>query len=253
MLRRLAAFTLVTLFLASCGKTETPEAPAPAAPPDAVQALMLTYETVLGPDRSVRFQVASDGTFVRLGNEAENWRLFDTKNRTITFVDQTAGTATEVTFDDALAERKRLLDEAPAEGTPTASVVEGPGEPERGHPTHRVQINVGSFSREIVLSTDLLLPGDFFAMKVVTDPLDPRYASILREVLPVLVRQNGTLLSETNRLEIENGEPVTATTKLVTVTTVQLSRKAFEVPDNITVTKKGATAPEAAPSASPEK
>jgi hypothetical protein len=233
------------VLLSSCAQKETAETPAPPqTPPDAIQTLMLTYETELGPETSARFQVASDGTFVRLGNETEKWRLFDTKNRTITFVDQTAGTATEVTFDEALGELNRKLAEIPAEGAPTATVVEGPGEPERGHPTHRIRVDVGSFSREITLSKDLLLPGEFFAMKVITDPLDPRYAPILKDVVPVLVRQNGTLLSETSRLEVEGGEPVTATTKLVSVTTVQLSRKAFELPDGITVTKKGDVSPE---------
>lgn len=244
-LRRLAAFSMIVLLLAACGgKEKTAEAPQPEMPSDAVQALMLVYETVIGPEnRSVRFQVASDGTFVRLGNETENWRLFDTKARTITFVDQTAGTATEVTFDGALAERTALLATAPAEGTPTASIVEGPGEPERGKATHRIHITVGSFTREILLSKDPLLPGEFFAMKAVTEPLDPRYASIMKDVLPALVRQNGTLLSETNVLEIEGGGTVTATTKLVSVTTVQMSRKAFAVPDNIVVTKKVAEPP----------
>jgi len=231
LLARFTAAAFSCLLLAACTKPEKAEAPQPAAPPDALQALMLTYETVVMPDnKSVRFQVASDGTFVRLGNESGNWRLFDTKNRTITFVDQAAGTVSTVGFDQALAGRMKQLAESPTEGMPTAKVTEGPGEPERGHPTQRVNIEVGKFSREIVLSTDVLLPGEFYAMKVVTDPLDPRYASIMKDVLPVLVRQNGTLLSETNRLEMENGEPITATTKLVNVTTVQLSRKAFEVP-----------------------
>jgi len=243
---------LTGLLLLSCGQKETAEVPArPQTPSDSIQTLMLTYETQLGPETSARFQVASDGTFVRLGNETEKWRLFDTKKRTITFVDQTAGTATEVTFDAALAELNRKLAEVPAEGTPAASVVEGPGEPERGHPTHRIRINVGSFSREITLSKDPLLPGEFFAMKVITDPLDPRYAPILKDVVPVLVRQNGTLLSETSHLEVEEGEPVTATTKLVSVTTVQLSRKAFELPDGITVTETTG-APAEAPAAATE-
>lgn len=245
MKRSLVTLAIATLILAACGGgDERAEAPAPPQqPPDSVQALMLTYETVLSPDgRTARFHVASDGTFVRLGNETESWRLFDTKNRTITFVDQAAGTATEVSFDDAVAERGRQLADAPTEGAPTASVVEGPGEPERGHATHRVHVKVGTFSREIILSKEVLLPGELFAMKVVTDPVDPRYASILRDITPVLLRQNGTLLSETNRLELPDGEPVTATTKLVSVSTVPLSREAFAVPDTIKVTKKSGAA-----------
>lgn len=249
-LHQFAALSLAIFLLVSCGKGEKAESPAPPPADDAVQALMLTYETVIMPEqKSIRFQVASDGAFVRLGNETENWRLFDTKNETITFVDQTSGIATEVTFQDALAERTRMLAAAPVEGAPSASIVEGPGEPERGHPTHRVHIKVGTYSREIVLSTDRLLPDEFFAMKIATDPLDSRYASIMKDVMPVLVRQTGTLLSETNQLTFEEGEPITATTTLVSVTTIQLSRKAFSVPDNISVTKENATATETAPPA----
>lgn len=239
-------FALLVLLLAGCGKGETPVTDTSIEPhPDAVQTLMLTYETVIMPDnRTVRFQVASDGNLVRLGNETETWRLFDTRNRTITFVDQTAGTATVVSFDDAVAEMNRKLAgvEVPTEGAPTVSVVEGPGEPQKGHPTHRVFVEFGSFSRELLLSKDLLLPGEFFAMKVATDPHDARYASIMKDILPVLVRQNGTLLSETNRLDLPDGEPVSATTKLVSVTTIQLSKKAFALPDNITVTTKSSEA-----------
>jgi len=252
-LARFAAASFTCLFLAACAKPEQAEAPQPAAPPDAVQALMLTYETVITPDnKSVRFQVASDGTYVRLGNESENWRLFDTKNRTITFVNQTAGSVSTVNYDQALAERTKQLAAAPTEGMPTATVTEGPGEPERGHPTHRVNIDVGKFSREIVLSTDVLLPGEFYAMKVVTDPLDVRYASIMKDVLPVLVRQNGTLLSETNRFEVEDGNTLTATTKLVSVTTVQLSRKLFEVPVASAAPPAAPATPAADSTAAPE-
>lgn len=231
---------LVLLLAPACKKTEEAETTAPPEARDSVEALMLTYETTISPDnQSVRFQVASDGTFVRLGNETEKWRLFDTKNRTIVFVDQTAGTATEVSYDDAITERTAMLGEVSPEGAPTATITEGPGEPDKGQPTHRVDIAVGNFTRQLILSENTLLPGEFFAMKLVTDPVDSRYASILKDVMPTLLRQNGTLLSETNTLKISDTESITATTKLLSVTMIQLSRKAFDVPDNVTLTKKG--------------
>ena len=232
---------LISLTLVACGGTET------TTPPDSAQAatagvdtLMLTYETVISPDgKTVRFQVVSDGNFVRLGNETESWRLFDTKRRMITFVDQTAGTAREVSYDDALAERMAMLNETDTSGTPSPSVVDGPGAPEKGHPTRRIRIDVGNFSRELVLSDDELLPREFFAMKVVTDSIDPRYASIMKHVLPTLLRQTGTLLSETNELTLSEEESITAVTKLISVNTTPLAPEAFRLPDGISPTSAG--------------
>lgn len=252
--RRLATPALalsITILVAACGGDEAPVATTPQPPRDSVEALMLTYETVIAPEgKSARFQVASDGTFVRLGNETERWRLFDTKNRTIVYVDQTEGVATEVSWDEALAERTELLGQLVPEGAPSATVVEGPGEPDKSQPTRRVMITVGNFTRELIVSENTLLPSEFFAMKLVTDPVDPRYASIMKDVMPTLLRQKGTLLSEVNTLKISDEESITVTTRLVSVTTIQLSRKALAVPENVTLTKKVNTPQE--PAASPE-
>lgn len=235
----------LVILLASCRGSEVPATTtSSAAPPDRVQMLMLTYETVFEPDtRTMRFQISSDGSRVRLGNEAEQWRLFDTTKGTITFVDEIAKTARTVTYDQALTERTALIAQSVSETTPDASVVDGPGEPDRGHPTRKVSISVGNFKRDLILSEQTLLPSQFFAMKIVTDPMDPKHAGIMRDVMPTLLRQTGTLISEINVLTFSEGETVSATTTLVSVNTIPLTGQTFELPEGIAFVDETAAVP----------
>ena len=233
------------ILVAGCGgPDEAATTTAPADPSESATTLLLTYETVFEPDtKTMRFQIASDGSLVRLGNETEQWRLFNTTQKTITFVDEIAKTARTVSYDSALTERTAMIEGSVNETTPTASVVDGPGEPDRGHPTRKISISVGNFQRDLVLSEQTLLPGEFFAMKIVTDPMDPKHAGIMRDVMPTLLRQTGTLISESNVLTFSEGDPVTAITTLISVDTIPLVSETFALPEGIVPIEEEAETP----------
>lgn len=204
--------------------------PPPPPPPPTVAATVLVYETVVTPEnRSFRWQVLSDGTHVRFGDEAENWRLFDTRAKTIAFVDETRRTWRSVTFDDALAARRRLLETPLPEGAPRATVTEEPLGIVDGRGATKVSVAAGGYRRALVISTDPMLPSSTLAMKLVTDPLESEYAGMLKDLLPVLLLKNGTTLSDRNEITWEGGA-MAVETRLVSVNANTLPKSLFEVP-----------------------
>ncbi|MGK2856753.1 MAG: hypothetical protein ACSLFQ_06045 [Thermoanaerobaculia bacterium] len=212
--------------LASCREPASPSSP----PPPSVAATVLVYETVVIPeDRSFRWQVLTDGTHVRFGDEAENWRLFDTHAGTITFVDEARRSWRSVKFDDALAARKRLLETPLPEGAPRARVSEAPLGVIDGRDAVAITVEAGGYRRALVLSTGALLPAGSLAMKAVTDPLEPESAGMLRDLLPRLLAKEGTTLSDRNEVTYEGGAMVVET-RLVSVKANTLPKSLFEVP-----------------------
>lgn len=191
---------------------------------------MLVYETVVTPEnRSFRWQVLTDGMHVRFGDEAESWRLFDTRAKTITFVDETRRTWRSVTFDEALAARRRLLETPLPEGAPRATVTEVPLGIVDGRGATKVAVEADGYRRALVLSADPILPASTLAMKMVTDPLEPEYAGMLKDLLPVLLLKNGTTLSDRNEITWEGGA-MAVETRLVSVKANTLPKSLFEVP-----------------------
>ena len=205
-------------------------APPPPPPPPTVAATVLVYETVVTPEnRSFRWQVLTDGTRVRFGDEAESWRLFDAGAKTITFVDETRRTWRSVTFDEALDARRSLLQTPLPEGAPRAQVTEEALGLVDGRDAVKVSVEAGGYRRALVLSTGTLLPAGSLAMKTVTDPLEPDYAGMLRDLLPVLLAKNGTTLSDRNEVTHAGGA-MAIETRLVSVRANSLPKSLFEVP-----------------------
>ncbi len=191
---------------------------------------MLVYETVVSPEnRSFRWQVLTDGTRVRFGDEAESWRLFDTHAKTIAFVDETRRTWRSVTFDEALGERRRLLDTPLPEGAPRARVTEEALGPVEGRDAVGVSVEAGGYRRTLVLSKEAILPAGSAAMKLATDPLEPEYAGMLRDLLPVLLTKEGTTLSDRNEITWDGGA-MRVETRLISVRANTLPKSLFEVP-----------------------
>ncbi|MCM2316807.1 MAG: DUF4412 domain-containing protein [Thermoanaerobaculia bacterium] len=205
-------------------------APPPPPPPPTVAATVLVYETVVTPEnRSLRWQVLTDGNRVRFGDEAESWRLFDARAKTVTFVDETRRTWRSMTFDEALSARRRLLETPLPEGAPRARVTEEPLGLVDGRGAVKVTVEAGGYRRALVLSTGTMLPAGSLAMKSATDPLEPEYAGMLRDLLPVLLAKDGTMLSDRNEVAYEGGA-MSVETRLVSVRANNLPKSLFEVP-----------------------
>lgn len=193
-------------------------------------ATVLVYETVVGHEnRLFRWQVVTDGERVRFGDDADRWRLFDTRARTIVFIDDTRRTQRTVTFEDALASRERLLAASLPEGAPRAVVSEEPAGIVDGREATRVTIVAGGYKRTLVYSTASLLPAPASVMKWTTDPIEPEYAGVIRDLMPAIVSKTGTLLADRNEIAYEGGA-MAVETRLVSVERSRLPRSLFQVP-----------------------
>jgi hypothetical protein len=220
---------LLVLLLALALACREPAPPKPPPPP-AVAATVLVYETVVAHEhRSFRWQVVTDGVRVRFGDEAERWRLIDTKARTIAFVDQSRRTNRIVSYDLALAARETLLAAPLPQGAPLAKVSEEPAGLVDGRDALRVSVEAGGYKRTMLFSTAPILPATASAMKWATDPIDTEYAGVIRDLMPAIVSKQGTLLADRNEITYAGGV-MAVETHLVSVTTSRLPKSLFELP-----------------------
>jgi hypothetical protein len=225
--RRLATALAAALALAlSCREP----APPPPPPPPTVAATVLVYETSVAPEnRTFRWQVLTDGTRVRFGDDAESWRLFDMAARTVTFVDETRRSWRSRSFDDVLAARGALLETPLPDATPRARVSEEPLGVAEGREVIGIRVEAGGYRRLLVVSKAPMLPAGSLALKWATDPLEPTNAGMLRDFLPALLGKEGTTVSDRNELTWEGGS-MSVETKLVSVRPNIVPKSIFEVP-----------------------
>jgi hypothetical protein len=217
--KSLIFFALVLALALACREQEPP----PPPPPPSVAATVLVYETVVGHEnRSFRWQVLTDGERVRFGDDADRWRLFDSRAKTITFVDQIRRTTRNVSFDEALAARTKLLAAPLPEGAPRARVIDG-------RDALRVSVEAGGYRRTMHFSAAPILPASTSTMKWATDPIEAEYAGVIRDLMPAIVSKQGTLLSDRNEITYDGGA-MSIETRLVSVTRSRLPKSLFVVP-----------------------
>lgn len=220
---------LLILLFALAFACREPEPPAPPPPPT-VAATVLVYETVVAHEnRTIRWRVMTDGERVRFGDEAERWRLIDTKARTIVTVDDSRRTTRSMTFDAALAARTALLAAPLPQGAPRATVTEDAAGMIDGREALRVSVEAGGYKRTMLFSSVPILPAAASAMKWATDPIDAEYAGVIRDLMPAVVSKQGTLLADHNEVTYAGGS-MSIDTRLVSVTPSRLPKSLFELP-----------------------
>jgi hypothetical protein len=226
-MRLRGAIALAALALTLACREPAPQQP---PPPPAVAATVLVYETVVAHEhRSYRWQVVTDGVRVRFGDEAERWRLIDTKARTIAFVDQSRRTTRIVPFDVALAARETLLAAPLPQGAPLAKVSEESAGLVNGRDALRVSVEAGGYKRTMIFSIAPILPPTASAMKWATDAIDAEYAGVIRDLMPAILSKQGTLLADRNEITYAGGA-MAVETRLVSVTTSRLPKSLFDIP-----------------------
>jgi len=224
--RTLIALCVALALALACREPEPP----PPPPPPSVAATVLVYETVVAHEnRSFRWQVLTDGERVRFGDDADTWRLLDTKARTIAFVDQSRRATRSLTFETALAARKTLLEAPLPQGAPLARVSEEAAGVVDGRDALRVSVEAGGYKRTMLFSTAPILPAAASAMKWATDPIDAEYAGVIHDLMPSIVSKQGTLLADRNEITFEGGA-MSIDTRLVSVTKSRLPKSLFELP-----------------------
>jgi hypothetical protein len=165
--------SLVLLLILVCtGCKQPPEkTAAPAAGPQ-IRATVVTIRTTIQPDNKTYTHtlVIARGR-ARSTGELDQWRLFDTNAKSVTFVDDIAKTARTEPMQSLLKKRREALAAALPPYYPRARIT-------------RVKtgmvIEVGNYRRELELSGNRASPRGLFAMMHASDPASSPLAPIMR-------------------------------------------------------------------------
>ncbi|HEY0593752.1 MAG TPA: hypothetical protein VGF40_18415 [Thermoanaerobaculia bacterium] len=193
---------------------------APAAPPPPEQAtrppsgpkvsatVLTIRESSHPPTRAFLHKVVIAGAKVRLGDEKDQWRLFDLEARTVTWVDDVAKTYRTVTLGELLRARERQLRaRIPTAGVRPLSVrADEEAREIGGVPARRMVFEMGGYRRELWLSQEPLAGPLFLRMFVASEPLSEPWAGVMRDAQRALMNAQGFPVVDRSRLTWEGGE-----------------------------------------------
>jgi hypothetical protein len=175
-----------------------------------ISATVVTIQTTLQPANQAYIHaiVIAEGR-ARSGDQADRWRLFDFDRHQVTFVDSIAKTYYTETIDRIIALRKPMFGAELPDSVPRAKF-SSTGEKRviQGVEATRSLIRVGGYQRELWIGSSPELPPELFSLLYATQPVDPRYAPMTREVDEALLKVRGFPL-------VDHSELVYGKTKLV--------------------------------------
>lgn len=195
---------------------------APAAPPaeeagrpqpprrgPTVAATVLTVrESSHPPTRAFLHKIVVAGSKVRLGDEKDQWRLFDLETRTVTWIDDVSRTHRTLSLGELLRSRERQLRERiPAAGIRPATVrTSGETRVIAGIRARPMMIELGGYRREVWLSETPLVEPLFLRMMIASEPISEPWAGVMRDAQRALINEQGFPVVDRSRLAWDGGE-----------------------------------------------
>jgi hypothetical protein len=181
-MRRSSLVILLVLICTSCKQPAPKKPAAPAAGPQ-VRATVVTIRTTIQPDNKTytHLIVIGDG-HARSTDELDQWRLYDTRAKSVTFVDDVAQTTRTESFGSLLKKHREVLAAVLPGHYPRAYVKTS------GDVLH---IDVGNYHRELKLANQRAIPSDLFAMMQVSDSASSPLAPMMRAAGDALVQARG--------------------------------------------------------------
>jgi len=145
-----------------------------------MRATVVTIRTTIEPDKKTYTHaiVIADG-LARNTGELDQWRLFDTKKKSVTFVDDIAKTTRTESFESLLEKHRAALAEDLPDHYPRARVTAD---------AKRVVIEVGNYRRELQLTENRAIPNELFAMMIASDSASSPLAPMMRASDDALTR-----------------------------------------------------------------
>jgi len=179
---RRSLLVLLVLVCTSC-KQPAPKKTAAATAGPQVRATVVSIRTTIQPDNKTYTHdlVIGDGRARNTG-ELDQWRLYDTRAKTVTFVDDIARTARTESLDSLLKKRREVLAE------------ELPGHYPRAHVKKdgaQLRIDVGNYRRDLKLAEQRAIPDDLFAMMQASDTFSSPLAPMMRSAYDALTGVRG--------------------------------------------------------------
>jgi hypothetical protein len=179
----------------------------PGASGPMTTATVLTIRTQILPEKKAfrSLIVAADG-HIRIGDELDHWRLFDTKNDTVTFVDDIGKTFRTVGRDQILNDRRHLLAQPLPDGIDRATIENTGVVRNIGHwPARQYHIRLGAYHRELWLSASPILGESFLTLLTASDPLGEKLPGVMRDVQMELMQSSGVPVADRAEMPLGKG------------------------------------------------
>jgi len=147
------------------------------------------------------YLIAHSGGKVRLGNEADQWRLIDLEAEKVTFIDETSRSyRTESLASLRNAQRRSVLRPLPQPFQPLTIVRTEDSAVIAGRQAVKHVLEGGGYRRQIWLSTKPLLNPNLYGAILASETLSEPFAGLMREATPRLIAQQGFPLRDESEL-----------------------------------------------------
>lgn len=200
------ALLVIAVFI-SCKPARPPARP--AAGPQ-VRATVVTIRTTIQPEKKTSTHtLVIAGDRARITSEHDVWRLFDTKAKTVTFVDDIARVARTQPFPELVRQRNTTNAAALPAHYPHAEF-ERTKERRAMHgvTAEKATITSGGYERELWMAEHPSIPRDLFAMVHASERMSSPLAPMMRDVDRALVEARGFPLLDRTTVPVGGGELV---------------------------------------------
>jgi hypothetical protein len=173
-----------------------------------ISATVLTIQTTILPaNKSYTHVLAIANGNARATDQADRWRLFDLQRSQVTFVDDIAKTYYTQPADRLIAARRAVLTGSLPDGTPQPQfATTGAKRAIQGIEATQSVIKLGGYQRELWMGKSPLVPSNLFSLLYATQPLDARYAPMMRDVDDALLKLEGFPLIDHAELQYGNAK-----------------------------------------------
>ena len=239
------ALVLVLAIFIACKQAPTQETKPGSATGPQLAATVIAVRTTIG-DKSTNHEVVIANGRARSTNEADVWRLFDTKANTVTFVDDVEKTIRVEPLETILTNRRATLAGTLPSHYPQATIKRGGTKPILGVNATQHVITAGAYRRELWIAEHRAVPEELFAMMHASDaPSSARMMPMVRDVEEELLRAKGFPLVD--RTELPYGKKKMVVERTVTgIASRQVPEAMLTIPREYRdVTPKPAPAPAA--------
>jgi hypothetical protein len=192
------------VFLTACNRP--PVKPArPLASEPKIRAVVVTIQTTMPPSPKIwshTIVIANDRA--RSSDEVDEWRLFDFKEKSVTFVDDLSKTYRKVSFADVEAAQRASLSRPVPEGMPRAQFVVGNAQKTlQGVIAKQSTIRIGAYQRDLWIASHPLIPQGLFAIMQASEPASSPLAGVMRQADEALIEIKGFPMSDHAELPYE--------------------------------------------------
>src|ERR1019366_3681488 len=192
------------VFLAACNRPSVKPTRSAEREPK-IRATVVTIQTTMPPSPKIWIHtivIANDRA--RSSDEVDEWRLFDFKEKSVTFVDDLSKTYRKLSFADVEATHRASLSQPLPEGMPRAQFVVGDAQKTlQGVVAKQSTIRIGAYQRELWIASHPLIPQDLFAIMQASEPVSSPLAGVMRQADEALIEVKGFPMSDHAELPYE--------------------------------------------------